>query len=74
MVNEPRGGQVEVAFALTLGEGSMRVVLPVPEREVSLTGLLPVLQQFTSGVAQRMAGMTAERGEPVQCGPRCGAC
>ena len=52
----------------------MRVVLPVPVGEVSLTGLLPVLQNFTSGIAQHMVGAAANSGGPVTCGPRCAAC
>lgn len=52
----------------------MRSKLPVPSGEVTLTDLLPILQNFTSGIAQHAAGRMAEQNEPVTCGPKCSAC
>ena len=74
MLNDSPNDTVDVEFKLQLEAASMRVVLPVPAGEVSLTGLLPILQHFTSGVAERMVGVAANCGEPVTCGPRCTAC
>lgn len=74
MLNSTPGEVVDVEFQLQLKQASMRVVLPVPAGEVTLTGLLPVLQHFTSGVAQHMMGVAEKSGEPVTCGPKCGAC
>ena len=65
---------VDVEFSLQLGSGSMRSKLPVPSGEVTLTELLPILQNFTSGIAQHAAGRMAQQGQPVTCGPRCAAC
>ncbi len=65
---------VDVEFTLELKNGTMRSVVPVPSGHVTLTDLLPILQTFTSGVVGRMASVVAERGQPVSCGPKCGAC
>ncbi len=74
MQDVPVSELVDVEFTLQLETGTMRTVVPVPSGQVTITDLLPILQTFTSGVAGRMANVAAERGQPVSCGPKCGAC
>lgn len=74
MLNDSPAEFIDAEFNLQLAEGNMRVVLPVPAQEVNLTALLPIIQHFTSGIAQHMAGVAAKSGEPIRCGPKCGAC
>ena len=74
MHDVPVSELVDVEFTLQSGQGTMRTVVPVPSGNVTLTDLLPILQTFTSSIAGQMARVVGERGQPVSCGPKCGAC
>ena len=65
---------VEVKFTLAAGALSMDATVQVPAGRVTLTQLLPVLQELTSDVVGGIAAAFARDGEPVSCKAGCGAC
>ncbi|HTZ90221.1 MAG TPA: YkgJ family cysteine cluster protein [Alloacidobacterium sp.] len=65
---------VEVAFSLCIGEGTLNASLTVPAGKTTLTELLPILQNFDSGMIDRVVGEATDAGHPVSCRKGCGAC
>src|ERR1700744_5296906 len=72
--NSPSSSTVEVAFSLRVGEGSLQASLEVPAGQTTLTQLLPVLQNFDSGIVNHIALQANAVGHPVSCRAGCGAC
>ena len=65
---------VEVSFSLRIDEGTLNARLAVPAGKTTLTGLLPVIQNFDSGMINRVVDEATEAGRPVSCRAGCGAC
>src|SRR5277367_4440487 len=70
----PELSSVEVSFSLRIGEGTLNASLAVPAGKTTLTGLLPILQDFDSSMIHRVAGEATEAGHPISCRAGCGAC
>ncbi len=64
----------EVQFTLAKGPLRMNASLRVPTSEVTLTQLLPVLQEFTNDVVGGIASALQQSGETISCRAGCGAC
>lgn len=65
---------VDLSFTIALDGGSVRSVFPVPAGQTTLTQILPVIKEFTSGIARHVSEVAARNGKAVSCGPKCGAC
>ncbi len=65
---------VQVSFSLRIGEGTLSANVAVPAGKTTLTGLLPVIQDFDSSLIDRVVGEATEEGHPVSCRAGCGAC
>lgn len=65
---------VDLSFTIALEGGSIRSVFPVPAGQTTLTQILPIIKEFTSGVVRHVGEVAARNGKPVSCGPQCGAC
>jgi Fe-S-cluster containining protein len=65
---------VEVSFSLKIGEGTLNASLTVPAEKTTLTGLLPILQDFDSSIIHHVVNEATEAGHPISCRAGCGAC
>jgi Fe-S-cluster containining protein len=54
--------------------GRLRATLPLPDRPLRLSELVPLLLQIDGQVVDRALRHAAHAGRPVACGPGCGAC
>src|SRR5215470_105965 len=72
--NSESSQSVEVSFSLRIDEGTLNARLAVPAGETTLTGLLPVIQNFDSGMINRVVDEATEAGQPISCRAGCGAC
>jgi Fe-S-cluster containining protein len=72
--NSPPSPQVEVSFSLRIGDGNLRASLEVPAGQTTLTQLLPILQNFDSGIVNHIAQEASAVGRPISCRAGCGAC
>ncbi|HEY0264988.1 MAG TPA: YkgJ family cysteine cluster protein [Granulicella sp.] len=66
--------EVQVDFTLQVGKGQLQVSLPVPTANVTLTQLLPVLQNLTSSIIDSVVHVVHEEGYQISCRAGCGAC
>jgi Fe-S-cluster containining protein len=71
--NSPESA-VEVSFSLRIGEGTLNASLAVPAGKTTLTSLLPVLQDFDTGLIDRVVAEAAAEGHSISCRAGCGAC
>lgn len=74
MLDSPLPEIVDVAFTIAVPQGTIRSVFPVPTGPTTIVQLLPILQNFTSGIAAHAANSMAHHGKAVTCGPKCSAC
>lgn len=65
---------VDVTFSLRLGDGALQASVSVPAGRTNVTELLPILQNFDSGIVGNIAQRAAEAGRPISCKAGCGAC
>lgn len=70
----PSSPTVEVSFSLRIGEGVLNASLQVPAEKTTLTQLLPVIQNFDSGIINQIVDEAAAAGHPLSCKAGCGAC
>jgi hypothetical protein len=54
--------------------GRLRATLPLPDRPLRLSELVPLLLQIDGQLVARALNHAADAGRPVSCGPGCGAC
>ncbi len=74
MQDSATAGAVNVPLTIRFRNGTIRTAIPVPAGETNLTQLLPILRQFTSGIAGQASAFMEQNGQPVSCGPNCTAC
>ena len=65
---------VQVQFSLAVGTGRLEATLDVPAGEVTLTGLLPVLQTLSSNIVESTIEIIGTEGYAVSCRLGCAAC
>jgi Fe-S-cluster containining protein len=65
---------VQVDFTLKVGTGQLQASLPVPAGHVTLTELLPVLQNLTSNIIESAVKIVNDEGYQISCRAGCGAC
>ncbi len=65
---------VQVDFTLSIGTGRLDASLPVPSGEVTLTQMLPVLQNLSSQIIDSTVQIVESEGYQVSCRAGCGAC
>ncbi|MFP5230738.1 MAG: YkgJ family cysteine cluster protein [Acidobacteriota bacterium] len=66
--------RVEARFSLRVGDGVLHAAAVVPAGRTTLTQLLPVIQNLENAIVGHVAQGAAEAGQPISCGPGCGAC
>lgn len=66
--------RVEARFSLRIGEGVLNATAVVPAGRTTLTQLLPIIQNLENAIVGRAAQEAVEAGQPISCGPGCGAC
>jgi Fe-S-cluster containining protein len=54
--------------------GRLRATVPLPDRPVRLSELVPLLLQIDDQVAAQAVRRAGDEGRPATCGPACGAC
>ena len=65
---------VQVDFTLAIGEGRLDASIAVPAGEVTLTQMLPVLQNLSSRIIDSTVEIIGTEGFQVSCRAGCGAC
>ena len=65
---------VQVDFTISVGPGRLEASLPVPVGEVTLTQLLPVLQNLSSQIIGSAISLVEQEGHSISCRAGCGAC
>lgn len=73
-VSEPRATMVTATFSIPLGEGALNASAQLPTSRITLTQLLPVIQNIENAVIGRVEEEAREAGTPVTCRAGCGAC
>jgi len=70
----PVAGQRTFALDLQTPNGAVRGTLPLPDRPVRLSEIVPVAMGIGGQVVAQALRRAADDGRPVTCGPACGAC
>jgi Fe-S-cluster containining protein len=68
------GPTVQIDFTLDVGAGRLDATAIVPTAEVTLTQLLPVLQNLSSNIIGSAVQIAESEGFTVSCRAGCGAC
>jgi len=66
--------QPTLALDLQTPNGAVRGTLPLPDRPVRLSEIVPVAIGIDGQVVAQALRRAADEGRPVTCGPACGAC
>jgi len=65
---------VPFSLDLTTPHGRLRATVPLPERPLRLSEVVPLALQIGGQVVAQTVRRAADEGRPVTCGPACGAC
>ena len=65
---------IQVDFSLAVGESRLDASVHVPAGAVTLTQILPAIQNLTSNIVESMVQIVTSEGRTVSCREGCGAC
>ena len=73
-LNDARSSTVKATFALPIGGGFLNASAHLPAGQMTLTQLLPVIQNLENAIVGKVGEEAAQVGTPISCRAGCGAC
>ncbi len=73
-LNDSRSSTVKATFALPVGGGFLNASALLPAGQMTLTQLLPVIQNLENAIVGKVGEEAAQAGTPISCRAGCGAC
>jgi len=72
--NQSTPPTVQATFSLSIGGGSLTAKVQLPTARITLTQLLPIIQNLENAIIERVGDDAARLGRPISCRAGCGAC